>query len=394
MFGLSALIFLPAFLYQGLSIVASMRRWRTLQRATVNFSSPFPGIPRLPAEARQQNDKSCATLPPVSILKPVRGLDPAMYAALRSQARQDYPEFEILFGVADEHDPAVPLIQQLQRDFPNVPIALHVGTEPAANAKVGALAHLAQFARHPVWVVSDSDILVTPEYLKTVVAPLCNGTVGVVTCLYRPIGHSAASRWESFGIAVDFMPSTLVAQLVGVREFGFGSTLCFRAADLQAAGGFWAIADYIADDYQLARRLVQRGRRARVSAYVVETSLGEASWRSAWQHQLRWARTIRATKGAGFAGLPFTHAGVWAAVAAAVGMPVIAGALTVARICAALAGAWLVLRVKLNPVWALLAPVWDLYAFCVWAASYGSRDVVWRGRQLRIKPDGRIEERG
>jgi ceramide glucosyltransferase len=189
------------------------------------------------------------------------------------------------------------------------------------------------------------------------------------------------------------MPSTLVAQLLGVREFGFGSTLCFRAADFKAAGGFEALSDYIADDYQLARRLVQRERKAHISTCVVQTSLGDGNWHDAWQHQLRWARTIRATKGAGFAGLPITHAGVWALLAAALGMPVIALALVAVRTAAALAGGWLALGVRRNPLLALLAPVWDLYAFCVWAVSYASRDVRWRGRRLRIRPDGKIEER-
>jgi ceramide glucosyltransferase len=366
MSGLGALIFLPAFAYQIFSIAACLRH-------------------------KRRRDKPGQIRPPVSILKPVRGIDPGMCAALRSQAAQHYPEFEILFGVADEHDPAVPLIQQLQRDFPRVPIALYAGSEPAANAKVGTLARLSQFARFGVWVVSDSDILVTPEYLEAITAPLSDSAVGVVTCLYRAAGHSPASRWEALGVAIDFMPSTLVARLAGVREFGFGSTLCFRAADLQSAGGFAGFTDYIADDYQLARRLVQAGRRAHISSYIVETSLGDGSWRDVWQHQLRWARTIRATKGAGFAGLPVTHAGIWAAIAASLGMPLVALALIAARIAAALASGWLVLRLRRNPLLALLAPVWDLYAFCVWAASYASRKVVWRGRQLRIRPDGRIE---
>lgn len=368
MSGLGALIFLPAFLYQILSIAASARQ--RLRR-------------REPAQV----------LRPVSVLKPVRGIDPGMYAALRSQAEQHYPEFEILFGVAQSDDPAVTLIQQLQRDFPNLPISLHIGSEPAVNGKVGILAHLSKFARHPVWLVSDSDILVTPEYLSAVVAPLQDLTVGVVTCLYRATGHSPASHWESFGIAIDFMPSTLVAQLLGVREFGLGSTLCFRAAELESAGGFTALADYIADDYQLACRLVQPRRTAHISRCVVETSLGDATWRGAWQHQLRWARTIRATKGVGFAGLPLTHTGLWAMIAAALGMPLVATALIAVRIVAAFASAWLVLRVPSSPLWAVLGPVWDLYAFWVWAASYGSRDVLWRGRRLRIQPDGRIKER-
>jgi ceramide glucosyltransferase len=360
--------FLPAIAYQGISLFASLRQSKR-EPATSGF------------------------WPPISILKPVRGLDPDMYSALVSQAQQDYPEFEILFGVADANDAAVPLIRQLQNEFSHVRISLHIGTATAAaNAKVGVLIHLARHARYPIWLVNDSDIRVTPRYLEEVVAPLENPSIGVVTCLYRPVAHSRASAWEAFGIAIDFMPSTLVAPLVGVREFGLGSTLCFRAADFKAAGGFEAIADYIADDYQLAKRIVDVGKRAHLASYVVETSLGDAGSAEVWRHQLRWARTIRTSKGAGFAGLPVTHAGLWILMAAVVQLWPAATLLFTLRIAAALASGWLVLHVRRTPFWALLAPFWDLYAFAVWLASYASREVRWRDRRLRIRRDGRLEQ--
>jgi ceramide glucosyltransferase len=315
-----------------------------------------------------------------------------MYAAFVSQARQNYPEFEILFGVADESDPALPCIRRLQLEYPEVAISLHIGAEPAANGKVGVLCYLAQHARHPIWLVNDSDIRITPDYLNEVVAPLKEPSVGLVTCLYRPTAYSAASSWEAFGIAVDFMPSTLVANVLGVREFGLGSTLCFRAAEFQAVGGFAAIGDYIADDYQLAKRIVHSGKRAYLSRYVVETSLGDSSWRGIWQHQLRWARTIRASKGPGFAGLPVTYTGLWIIAALFLHLWPIASVLFCLRIFAALASGWLVLGLKRSAVWIVLAPLWDLYAFLVWLASYNSREVRWRDRRLRITPDGRLEQ--
>ncbi len=272
-----------------------------------------------------------------------------MLAALISQAAQDYPEFEILFGASDPCDPAIPVIQQLRDAFPKLCVEFFIGAKPAQNAKVGVLANLGQHARHPVWVVSDSDIRVTPEYLRRIASSTQDSGVGVVTCLYRPIPYSAASSWEAFGIAIDFMPSTLVAPLVGVREFGLGSTLCFRAADLEAAGGFPALADYIADDYQLARRIVRAGKRAYLSEYIVETSLGDANWRGAWQHQLRWARTIKASKGAGFAGLPVTHAGVWVVAALLLHLWAAAALLVFVRVASALASGWLVIRLRRHP---------------------------------------------
>lgn len=362
------LVFLAPLFYQAIVIAVCIRQSLRKKRET-----------RLPV--------------PVSILKPIRGLDPEMASALRSQAAQNYPEFEILFGVGDPDDPAIGVIEELQREFPNVAITLHIGASAAQNAKVGILINLAQHARNPVWVVNDSDIRVTPDYMSRITAPLEDAGTGVVTCLYRASSHSAASWWEALGVAIDFMPSTLVAPLVGVKEFGLGSTLCFRKVDLLAAGGFEALADYIADDYQVARSIVRLGKRAHLSECVVETSLGDATWSGAWKHQLRWARTIKTSKGAGFAGLPITHAGVWAIVALALHWWTAAALLIGFRAAAALASGWLAMRLRRNPLVALLAPLWDLYAFAVWLWSYASNDVEWRGRQLRILPDGKLEPR-
>lgn len=325
------------------------------------------------------------------MLKPLRGLDPNTYEAFVSQVRQEYPEFEILFGVRENSDPAAAEVRRLQSQFPHSAIRLIGGVVDTPNQKAGVLMELARHAQYPVWVVNDSDIKVTPSYLQEVVAPLVDSSVGVVTCLYRAQAHTVAAGWEALGIATDFMPSTLVAQLVGVREFGLGSTLAFRAEDLEKAGGFQAIADYLADDYQLAKRITSLGKRAVLSTYTVETALGEASWRGIWRHQLRWARTIRVTKGAGHAGLPITHAGVWAVVAIGVGAWIPMVALLAARMGSAIVTGSLVLRSSIARRFWWLAPVWDLYAFCVWAASYAGREVRWRDRVLRIDKDGRIQ---
>ena len=360
-------LFLPAIAYQILAIYASLRH--LARRAAYKPSSFHPAI---------------------SVLKPLRGLDPNTYQAFISQIRQKYPQFEVLFGVRDEADPAAAEVRRLQREYPDAPIRLIVGAEPAANGKVGVLRNLARHARYPVWVVNDSDIKVTPDYLAQVAAPLADESIGVVTCPYRAMAHTAPAAWESLGIATDFMPSTLVAQLVGVREFGFGSTLAFRAADLEHAGGFAAIADYLADDYQLAKRVTSLGMRALLSTYTVETSLGDATWSGIWNHQIRWARTIRVSKGAGYAGLPITHAGVWIILAICTGAWLPAGVLGIARVLSALLAGSFVLR---SPLAALcwLSPVWDVYSFAVWAASYAGREVRWRDRVLAIDAEGRIQ---
>src|SRR5579875_3442352 len=189
----------------------------------------------------------------------------------------------------------------------------------------------------------------------------------------------------------DFMPSILVAQFIGVREFGFGSTLAFRAEDLQRVGGFGALADYLADDYQLAKRITGLGKRAVLSTYTVETALGDASWAGVWRRQLRWARTIRVTKGAGHAGLPITQAGIWMLVALGSGAWIPAAVLAALRIASGFVTGWLVLRSSTARGFCWLAPVWDLYAFSIWGASYAGREVRWRERVLRIDREGRIE---
>jgi ceramide glucosyltransferase len=327
----------------------------------------------------------------VSVLKPLRGLDPNSYPAFASQIQQDYPQFEVLFGASDVNDPALDQVRRLQKEFPGAPIRIITGGPKTRNGKVGLLMELSRHARFPLWVVNDSDIKVTPDYLNRVTEPLRDATIGLVTCPYRVQAHNLPAAWEALGITTDFMPSALVAQTLGVREFGFGSTLAFRAADLQAAGGFAALADYIADDYQLAKRISSLGKRAILSTYIVETSLGDATWLGVWLHQQRWARTIRVSKGGGYAGLPFTHAGVWALVAFALGAWPASMVLVTLRIVSAFLASAFVLTSTQVTVICWLAPVWDLYSFAVWAASYAGNKVRWRDRVLEIDSQGRIK---
>jgi ceramide glucosyltransferase len=332
-----------------------------------------------------------ADAPGISVLKPLRGIDPNTQEAFISQVRQRYPKFEVLFGVRDENDPSVGVVRQLQSEHPNIPIRLVVGAPDTPNGKVGNLLALSRQARYPIWVVNDSDIRVGPDYLAAVTASLADPAIGVVTCPYRAMTHTVPAAWESLGIATDFMPSTLVAQLLGVREFGFGSTLAFRAEDLERAGGFAAFADYVADDYQLAKRITSLGKSALLSTYVVETSLGEGSWSGIWFHQLRWARTIRTAKGGGYAGLFVTHAGLWIMTLLCLGARTPAILLLALRAASAFLTGGMILRSPVAMRFFWIAPVWDFYAFAVWTFSYMGRTVRWRDRLLRIDREGRIQ---
>ena len=332
--------------------------------------------------------------PPVSVLKPIRGLDPHFSECIRSQALQDYPEFEIVFGVSDPADPAIPEIEGLAAEFPERPIRLIVSTTQAPNGKVGVLADLAAAARYPILVVNDSDIRVAPDYLRRVVAPLEDPRNGVVTCLYRAQAQGWPGRFEAVGIATDFAPGVLVAPLVGVSEFGLGATLAFRAGNLEQIGGFAALADYLADDYQLSRRIRGLGLRVVLSRVVVETCLPDAGWKEVWRHQLRWARTIRMSRGGGYLGLPLSNATLWSVALALAGFGWAALALFAVRLLAGLVVGAGVLQDRRTLPDFFLIPLRDLWGAALWAGGLFGFTVIWSGFRLRLSRDGRIVEVG
>jgi ceramide glucosyltransferase len=326
----------------------------------------------------------------ISILKPVYGRDDGFYEAIKSHAVQQYPDFEILFGVHTADDPACSDIRRLIAEFQTRSIRLIVCPTQMPNAKVGVLADLASEARYPLLVVNDSDITVPAGYLTNVTAPLSDTSIGLVTCLYRAEACNWPSRFEALAIATEFAPNTLVAPMFGVNEFGLGSTLAFRKNDLERIGGFRAIGDYLADDYQLGSSLHALGLRNVISDVVVSTRISAVSWKSVWRHQLRWARTIRFSRGGGYAGLPVTFATFWVVVAASAGLWSAALALLAIRFATAFACGWLVLGSA--DVWKYfyVIPVRDLAGVMVWFAGLFGSTVEWRGRSLQLDRVGKI----
>jgi ceramide glucosyltransferase len=317
------------------------------------------------------------------------GSEPHLYEALRSHAVQDYPEFEIVFGVRSLKDPCLADIERLRCEFPNLHIRLVHCRSKAANGKVAALADMVREARHALLLVNDADISVPAGYLRDVVAPLADPSIGIVTCLYRAAAEHLAGRWEGLGIVTDFAPSTLVAPFVGISEFGLGSTIAFRRADLKAIGGFKAIGAYIADDYQLGARIHRLGRRNVISPVIVDTHLDASSWKEVWRHQVRWARTIRSSRGA-YAGLFITHATFWAVVDAAFGQWRLALPLLALRMTMAMTAGWWGLRSRdVLRLWPLI-PLRDLWASGVWLAGIFGNRVRWRGQELTLDKQGRI----
>ncbi len=319
---------------------------------------------------------------PVSILKPIRGLDPSFQAAIGSHMALA-GEFEVLAGVRDLNDSATEVL----RKFPAVRV-VHVTTE-TPNGKVGSLMDLAREARYPILILSDSDIQVESDYLARVTAPLADPKVGLVTCLYRPTGTTFPARFEGLGISTEFAPSTLVARMVGVDEFAMGSTIALRRSDLDRIGGFAAVADYLADDFQLGHKIHALGLKCVLSEVIVETHMGGA-WLDVWHHQVRWARTIRVSNFWGYIGLPVTFATMWACIAAAMGRWDLTLMLLATRMLMATIAGWITMRsLDVLRLWPLI-PFRDVFGAAVWAVGLFGRTVIWRGTRLTILPDGKI----
>lgn len=332
-------------------------------------------------------------LPSVSLLKPLKGADPEMYAALRSHCVQDYPaEHEIVFSVNDARDPAVQVVNKLIAEFPDRKIRLVVCERRlGANGKISSLAQLVPLARHDILLVNDSDILVAPDYLRTVMTELSRTGVGLVTCLYR--GIPAAGLWsklEALGISTDFMPGVVAARQIerGMR-FGLGSTLAFRSGDLEKIGGFAAIADYLADDYELGLRIAQLGSRVELSSQLVATHLPAYDFRGFFSHQLRWARTVRASRPGGYFGLLLTFTLPWA-LAVLLICPVITATFlfavaVIARFVMAGASTTILLRDRKAARWLWLLPVRDFLAVVTWFAGCFGRQIIWRGERFTLE---------
>jgi len=330
--------------------------------------------------------------PPVSILKPVRGLDPEAYENFASFCRQDYPEYEILFGVSSQQDPAVPEIRKLIADFPRLPIRLLVVEERhGSNDKVSKLCGLARAARHDVLVVSDGDIRVGPGYLRSVAAPFRETRVGAGTSLYTGVSPRCLwSELEAINLSGEFMPAVLVArQMEGVR-FALGATMAVKRDALKEIGGFEALADVAADDHYLGQRIAARGYRVELVDAAVQTMCSLDSLRACFEHHLRWGIMNRQSRPWGYLGYGITFGLPWTLLAALVA-PARLGAFSFVTAYVALRAAtvWTVgVRGLRDPLlkrrwW--LVPLWDALAPVIWIASLFSKRVRWRGEEYDVR---------
>lgn len=332
--------------------------------------------------------------PPVSILKPLHGSEPGLAEAFASHCRQVYAgEYEILFGISSLDDPVVPLVHQLQSDFPNRSIRLvhcHQGLGP--NGKTSNVAQLVPHASYQHIVINDADIHVSPHYLTRILAPFApvdgQPPTGLVTALYYGRAHDTlGSKLEALGIATEFAPAVLAARFLdrGLR-FGLGSTLAVSRTALDAIGGLTPLADYLADDYQLGHRIAAAGFRVELANEAVETSVPAWSFSGFWSHQIRWSRTMRDSR-AGHLGLFLSYGLAWATLnLIASGLSVTAFALfslaLLVRVSLALGIGVGILgdRQVLRDLWLIIPR--DLLSLAIWAWSYAGNTVAWGNERL------------
>ncbi len=330
--------------------------------------------------------------PPVSILKPLKGLERDAYENLASFCRQDYPEYEILFAVDDEHEPAIPIVEKLMRDFPEVPIRLLIDSAlPGSNNKVGKLAHLLPAARHELLVMSDSDVRVEPDYLRRVVSPLRDASVGAVTCLYR--GIADANLWselEDLNLTTDWLASTLVARKLEGVTFALGATIAVSRSRLAEIGGFEALADYAADDQELGHRISALGYRIEIASCTVQTLCASGTAREFFLHHLRWGVVIRNCRPWGYAGLLLTKGLPWSLAAAAlapsrlIALAYLAFPLAARMALAFSFGAYGMKDPLLPKKWWLI-PLRDALEFCVWVGALFTNRISWRESKFYVR---------
>jgi ceramide glucosyltransferase len=349
------------------------------------------------ADRRGQRALGLNFTPPVTIFKPVYGADAGAYDNFSSFCRQDYPQFQLVFGVRDETDPAIPIIRKLMTDFPAVDIGLVVSSKRIGyNAKVSNLQNMYPTAKHDYLLIADSDIRVTPDYLRRVLAPMQSSGVGMVTCLYR---GTEATTWaglvENIGISSTFGPEVCSARALEGIAFALGSTIVMRRDLFERIGGFPAVANYLADDFLMGNLTARLGYEVKLSDYVVDHVSSPVTMQSMLKHQLRWGRSTRISRPWGYRGLLLTYGTATALLSlpawdfASFTWGLLAATLIARMLPALLIGAyglrdWTLLRY----FW--LIPIRDLISFSVWVASFVGDEIEWRGARFRVLPGGQL----
>jgi ceramide glucosyltransferase len=351
---------------------------------------------RFPLHRRIQS-ASPSFAPGVTLLKPLKGTEEATRDCLRSWFRQEYAgPVQILFGVASEQDPVCGVVRDLIKEHPTVEARLVIcGPLMGTNAKVSKLVQLEELIRHEIVVVSDADVKVPADFLANTVAPLADEGAGLVNCFYRLANPSnLAMQWEAVAINADFWSQVLQSQSLKPLDFALGAVMLTRRKQLDAIGGFKALADCLADDYQLGNRIARTGKRIVLATVVVECWSSPMSWKQVWTHQLRWARTIRVCQPAPYFFSILSNPTLWPlvwlllrpgplTVFFAAGCVVLRVLLTMnlqSRLCQS--------RAALGAAW--LAPIKDLLQAAIWLMAFAGDSIEWRGERMRLRKDGTL----
>ncbi len=343
---------------------------------------------------------SQAELPPVTLLKPVRGSEPQLRDSLESFFRLDYPQFEIIFGARNADDPAFATVRELMRIYPQVPVKLVTSGEPRwANAKCWSLSKMMDEAGFHHLVISDSDVEVAPDYLRHLIPPLLDPGVGCVTTVYR--GKPTDGLWarlEALGMSVEMTSGVLVAEMLEGMKFALGPTMAVRRDTLDAIGGFAQFGDYCSDDFLMGKWIAEAGYKVVLSPHVIDHVILHESLHQSLVHQTRWMKSTRYSRPLGHLGMALTFAmpyGVLGLVAGAASRKpllgaVVFGATLLNRALLSVVAGWGAVRDARSLACCWLYPLRDLMGFAFWLASYFSDKIRWRGEQYRFQPGGKM----
>jgi ceramide glucosyltransferase len=339
-------------------------------------------------------------LPSVTLLKPLHGLEPFLERNLESFFRQDYPDFEIIFGARDSADPALKIVESLQLKYPRVKTRVALSGDPEyPNAKVFALETMVSYASADYFVITDSDVFVQPNCIREVVTPLLDPSNGVVTCLFR--GLPAGGLWsklEALGMSVEMTSGVLVANMLEGMKFALGPTMATRRDVLDSIGGVGALGHYCADDYMLGNLADSQGKRVVLSKHVIGHVAMNTSVRASLVHQVRWMRSTRFSRNKGHVGTGLTYAMPFGLLGLAAGLLAHSWALGVGlfvfaclnRMIQAIVVGWDVVGDTESLRLSWLYPVRDLIGFVVWCCSFAGSEIVWRSERYRLVADGKM----
>ena len=386
---LYALFAIAAFGLVTSSVFAAMVLWAV------------PGYLRERRAASAQEAERPGFTPPLSLFKPLHGVDPGLEAYLTSFFEQDYPSYEILFCARSLEDPGMKIARSVAAKFSQVPAKFMATGEPEyINAKVASMELMASAAAHDIFVISDSDVRVTPDYLRAVALPFANERVGGMCCPYRGIAAEGGiwARLEAVGMSVEMTAGVLVARMMEDMQFTLGPTMAFRRETIHRMGGFKVTADYCADDFVLGNETFKEGQKVALSHHAIDHMVINSSFLASMKHQVRWMKSTRFSRPKGHFGTALTFSMPFGLLGLAAGIathrPLVAAAAlawaVLTRIALALGVGRAVVR---DPSWfdlLVLYPIRDFMGFCFWAASYGSSTVLWRGRVFQLLPGGKM----